>query len=236
MIQFSQAAENAVSQDKILSGLDDLRQACNSEISNLKCQYGWPDSDLRITSIHRLRNVFQSVLALRIFHQVIFKAEAFWRTFFVAVPNPAEFTDHFRECEMLIRFAAVHGPFSALESDIRGFVHALDPTAGGGATAQFDGIARWLLARATTAAPFQDFVELIRLTRNTIHNNGVHRPVNGRDATVKYAGKTYEFRVGQPVDFVDWSFVLFVGHEILRLLKTLSTDASISNLSSVSVP
>lgn len=233
MVEPASASQSPISSDPIALSFDDLRQACDMSISALKSTFGWPDADRRIEGIHRLRNVFQSTLALFAFHRVIFPTKDFWTTFFVALPTSAEFEDHYKECDVLLRFAALHGQFSAFEADMRAIVFALDPTACAGGTAQFDSVARWLLARVKSATPSADFIELLRLTRNTIHNNGVHRPTSGKNTSVSYGGTSYAFTVGQPIKFVNWPFVVLVGRGLLELFEAIARDPVVACLASV---
>jgi hypothetical protein len=230
MVTFASADVERIANEPIAHRLDDLRQACDAAVVRLKTNHGWSDGDGRIVAIHRLRNVVQSVLAALAFHRVIFPADTFWRAFFQAVPNPDEFADHYREFDVLVRFMGLHGMFSAAESDLRAIVKSMDPMACGGATAQFDSISRWLLARATSAGRFAKFIDLLRLARNTIHNNGVHRPANGLDAIVNHAGREYRFVVGQPIDFVDWAFVIMVGEQLLAMLEAVANDPAVAGL------
>ena len=176
MVAFAQADADHVSGDPIAHALDNLRQACDAAVTQLRATEGWADTDARVVCIHRLRNVAQSLLAAFVFHRVVFPSASFWQTFFQAVPVPADMANHYREFDVLVRFVGLQGMFSAAESDLRAIVNRLDPAACGGATAEFASITAWLFARATSAAHFAPFVELLRLTRNTIHTNGVHRP------------------------------------------------------------
>jgi hypothetical protein len=74
-------------EDRVPPLLDDLRQACDAAVASVKASYGFSDSDFRVVMIHRLRNVVQSVLALRVFQWVIFPNDNFWKAFFVGVPS-----------------------------------------------------------------------------------------------------------------------------------------------------
>jgi hypothetical protein len=233
MVQFTDFDTIRNAADNVPILLDDVRVSCDLILNDLRAAYGWSDEDWRMVTVNRLRNVIQSALAVRVFQWVIFPNDNFWKTFFEGVPSPNQMADHFRELDMMARFAALHGMFSALEADVRTIVSRIDPNACGGGKATFDSIVKWLLARATSAAQYFDFIEVLRLTRNTIHNNGVHRPTNGQNVTIQYKGKTFLFVVDQPIDFAGWDFVAFVGNEILGLLRTLVTDQAIVGLPSV---
>jgi hypothetical protein len=70
--------------------------------------------------------------------------------------------DYFRELDMLARFGALHGMFSAPEADARGLVARRDPNACNGGKAAFDSIMKWLSARVPSAAMYADFLDVLR--------------------------------------------------------------------------
>lgn len=232
MVSFSNSDVAKVSADPVALGLDDLRVACETAVADLKAARGWPDTDIRVQSIHRLRNILQGVLAMYTFRTVIFPAKSFWDAFFQCVPGESAFQDHHRELDVLVRFAAIQGMLSAYEADIRGIVRGIDRTACGGGNAAFQSVVSWLLARCD-AANLVSLTELFRLLRNTIHNNGVYQPSNGGDEAITVDGVTYEFRVGAPVDFVGWTFVVSAGQRLVRLLRTVANDPFVAAVSSI---
>ena len=232
MVQFTEFDTTRNAADNVPILLDDVRASCDRVLNALRVDYGWSDGDWRMVTVNRLRNVIQSALAVRVFQWVIFPNDNFWKAFFEGVPSPDQMMDHFRELDMMARFAALHGMFSALEADVRTIVSRIDPNACGGGKATFDSIVKWLLVRVASAAQYSDFAEVVRLTRNTIHNNGVHRPTNGQNITIQYKGRVFVFIVDQPIEFAGWDFVAFVGHELLGLLSTLVTDQAIVGLPS----
>jgi hypothetical protein len=71
-------------------------------------------------------------------------------------------------------------------------------------------VATRLSSRTHLKAPEEDLalLDLLRNIRNTIHNEGVHRPPRTSSAIVSYQGTEYRFEDGKPVEFVTWSFVL----------------------------
>lgn len=224
MVQFSAADHAFASADGTILALDDLRQACEQTVTQLKAQNGWDDRDLRVVCIHRLRNLIQSTLANRVFRLTVFPAESFWDTFFGARPTNDEMTDHVRELDMLGRFAAFQGLFSCLESDARMLVRALDANACNQGKAAAASILAWLIARVPNTSTYSDFAKLLRLTRNTVHNNGTYHPERGQNDRVRWRNTDYAFVVGQPIDHVTWDFVVMVAQDILELLRLFVTD------------
>lgn len=122
MVQFTEFDEKRNFEDGVPVLLDGLRIECEKVTAELAAKYNWSNTDFRVVTFHRLRNVIQSVLAARIFQYSIFPNSNFWQAFFIRVPSTDEMEDHFRELDTMIRFVAFQGIFSALESDVRELV------------------------------------------------------------------------------------------------------------------
>lgn len=79
-------------------------------------------------------------------------------------------------------------------------------------------------------------LELLRLVRNTLHDNGVYFPPDERDYPLQYKGKTYMFRVGKPVDFVSWKFLLGLLSDLNEMLLEVMTSDKVAASPSVVDP
>jgi hypothetical protein len=75
--------------------------------------------------------------------------------------------------------------FSSIESSLRLFLRALDPTACNGGMKEFNSIYDCLFNSKLATAPADgiELLNLLRLVRNTIHNNGVYFNPRGTDVT-----------------------------------------------------
>ena len=118
------------------------------------------------------------------------------------------------------KFAIFHLSVSATENVIRALLRAVAPTACNEATAEFKSVYDCLLR---THLQLEDtwvrLLDLVRLVRNTVHNEGVHRPRRRADEAVDYRGTRYVFAAGAPIEFVTWSFVLDRLGELGQLLE-----------------
>ena len=89
------------------------------------------------------------------------------------------------------------------------FSFGLDPIACDKGTAEFKRIYEHLL-KILNIENYANLLKLLRLIRNTIHNNGVYFDRRGRDECVEYDGAIYKFEVGKPVELGDvWQLFLF---------------------------
>jgi len=110
---------------------------------------------------------------------------------------------------------------------MRTIVKRIDQTACNSGTAAFANIYSWLSARIEGIRSFEDFLRLMRLTRNTIHTNGVFYPENATNAVVDWKGTTYNFVVGVPITFVSWDFTTSAGHDIFDCLSALLVEPKV---------
>jgi hypothetical protein len=93
----------------------------------------------------------------------------------------------------------LHSLFSAIESSFRIYVRELDPNVCNKGTADFKSIYDYLFKklRLQQRKDYTDLLDLLRLIRNTIHNNGVYFHPDGKSKTVTYQGKQYMFDNGK---------------------------------------
>lgn len=123
--------------------------------------------------------------------------------------------------------------FSAVESSLRSLLRALNSTAANNGTAQFKAIYDCLLRTELAlqrAQDWGDMLDLFRLIRNTLHNNGVHFHKSGADTEVTYRGIAYQFKHGQKIDFVYWDLCLSLLDDSIELLKTLFAHVRVLSL------
>ena len=100
--------------------------------------------------------------------------------------------------------------FSAVEHGVRAIRRAVKPSAPE-ADGPFYGVYVAVLRSECTVARREEHIQLLdflRTLRNTIHNNGVFQPTNGKDVDFTVAGREYAFRVGKQASFFGWDTLL----------------------------
>ena len=128
------------------------------------------------------------------------------------------------EFEKSLKYGFGMSLFTVIESSFRIFLRSIDPTACKGATTAFDSIHKCLLGSKHLNFPAVDrqaadeLLEIVRLVRNLIHNDGVYFDEYGSDKTVIYRGVQYQFYHSKPVDFVYWDLLLTLVDDLRRLL------------------
>ncbi len=146
------------------------------------------------------------------------------------------------EFEKSLKYGFGMSFFTVIESSFRIFLRAVDPTACKGATTTFDSIHKSLLGSKQLNFPAADrqaaeeLLEMIRLVRNLIHNDGVYFDEDGNGKTITYQEVQYQFYHGKPVDFISWDLLLTLAEDIRRLLIQVVSHPKIAVQSEVTDP
>jgi len=138
-----------------------------------------------------------------------------------------------KEFENFTKIGLTQFAFSTVESGLRVLLKAIDPQACHQGTAEFKNIYECLLRSKLTSLPADsiELLDLFRLVRNTVHNNGVFFHKSGQNATAIYKGKTYQFQQGMAINFTGFDFVISLTSDIVNLLVDVINDPAISGIS-----
>lgn len=175
------------------------------------------NKDARITIFSKITIVLDSTTLYFILHQFHLTDLTWWKNISSKrigdsiVINPSEevIPQLVNTFNQFITVSFVQLLFSSLESSMRIFLRALDPFACNKGTAEFESIYVHLLKKLNLEQ-YANLLKLLRLIRNTIHNNGVYFDRHGRDECLEYDGAIYKFEVGKPVELGDvWQLFLF---------------------------
>jgi hypothetical protein len=129
--------------------------------------------------------------------------------------------------------------FSLFESGVRRIVRALNPTACSGGAVEFKSIYEWLFACLRRhgwnypAGNPSAFLDLYRIFRNTLHNNGAFYPPSGRDQEITWRGTTYHFQYATVPGFYGWEFNLLLLRELVSLNHAIMSSDPIAQLPDV---
>jgi hypothetical protein len=192
-----------------------------------------PAHDARITAYSKAINVLNSVqLAFTFISKHLLNGQ-WWE---VVASNHIQDADkqiYANEFANFTKIAFVQGMFLAIESSLRLFLRSIDTSACNGGTAEFKSIYECLFNSKLTEAPSNgiELLDLLRLVRNTIHNNGVYFHPSGNDVSVTWDGDTFEFKQGTPVDFVTWEFMMRICEALRLLLLKVVEDSNLKMIS-----
>ncbi|MFC1495727.1 hypothetical protein ACFL6W_10635 [Thermodesulfobacteriota bacterium] len=179
--------------------------------------------DIRISSIGRLLTTFNAtVLSLTLMNKYLMSSD-WWYKNINSSYTDSEIIKYVAGYSWAHRASLIYNTFACIESSFRIMLRAIDPSACSNALGSFKSVYDYLLNSKLSCCPNEgiEFLDLFRLLRNTVHNNGVYFHRSGRDETVHWQGNDYEFRQEIPVDFVNWSFCITIANESRKLLKTV---------------
>lgn len=129
-----------------------------------------------------------------------------------------------------LKVGFVQNLFSIFDSSFRIFLRELNPAAQKGATTGFNNIHTALKSVITFPANSDELIKLLRLVRNTVHNNGVYFDERGNNEQVIYQERIYDFHHGQPVEFVHWEWLIDRLEEAQQLLIKIVNEPKIIDI------
>lgn len=199
----------------------------------------FPDWDLskdaRITVFCKLINVCNSTQLAFTFMHLHLTSLDWWKQIAKTEIPKNDIQIYVNEYDMFTKIGFIQFSFSSIESAFRLFVKSLDSSACNNGTAEFKSIYSWLLRR-TNLQRHENVLDLLRLVRNTIHNNGVYFNKSGQNESVSYKGKNYNFIIGIPVDFMTWDFIFELFSDIENLVIDVVKSDAIKNINKIEDP
>lgn len=139
--------------------------------------------------------------------------------------------DMLSECEVLYKWWTLHQPYAQLEEVLRRIAEALDP-AFASPKIPISRISKYLCTELTLDKYITLF-DLAHTTRNSIHNNGVFRPPDGKPKQISWKDRTYDLSPDDPLDFVSWEFVCEHIGDLTEAMCCIMCSPEISRLSDV---
>ena len=191
--------------------------------------------DIRVTVFGKLVYVMNCTEMGMVFIDLDLSDRNWWvsnHRKYVSIDDIQNLVDQFTG---FLKIAFVHSVFSSIESSMRLFLMAIDPTACSNGTDNFKNIYSTLLKRLNLQQ-YEPLIDLWRLVRNSVHNNGIYYPRNLKDETIYYNGTTYKFEVGSPIDFVNWQLCLDLTKDMEKMIVEVVYSKKISSLNNVIDP
>jgi hypothetical protein len=128
-----------------------------------------------------------------------------------------------------VKFAALQHLFANIENAFRIFLRKIDPSACNNGMDDFENIYRALKKRTSSFPGYSDdFLKLLRLSRNTIHNNSAYFHKKGNEQVI-YKNVLYNFNFGKPINFVTWDWLIERIEDVLNFLNIIIFDPKIIN-------
>jgi hypothetical protein len=211
-----------------------IRASCIGDGSALLKAYHWdPRHDLRLTSNTRLTRVITGLCV-----SFVYLSSVDQDRILEGIRLPPEMGVSIIEYqlvnELFLKMGFVSSLFSVVESVLRDYLRFLDEDACKSSNGVISICERLLTEKADwhrTAINCR-VVDFLRLIRNSLHNNGVHRPLKKaeRYVQVEYKGAKFELIDGKRLDFVSWDLLFDLADDVRELLFHLAHDRAISSI------
>jgi hypothetical protein len=186
-----------------------------------------PSFDARLTCFSKLENVLGSFQLGCVFWAENLMSPDWWKK---RTSYPESDLPILRgEFHVFLKLGLVHLSFSAVESNLRIFMRAIDPSAHAGSSHEFKRVYDDLFLRRLSA-PMPIYVELLDMASrlgNTVHNNGVYFHKSGKAVDQPYKGQIYRFTCGKPIEFGGWPLLLSILSDLTSMLVDIARDPNI---------
>ena len=195
--------------EKIKTRIRSIREDLDQQFAAWKAAYDANPQDYLAHDARReyfvsLRVILQNAQLGFVYIRDHLTSEDWWRS------HVGEFTEAavlqaLREQALMIKFFSFHATMVSTEETCRAVVRAAPQAFLVNPGGPFHAISQRLL-RAAVCQQYEELFELMRLSRNTIHTNGVYRPQRPQNRTITYGGRTFTFEIGKPLDWMGDDF------------------------------
>jgi hypothetical protein len=197
------------------------------------------EGDVRLTAFTHLYHTLNSALvSLRFLADYLLPSENEWWEEPRQQALFGSYDQWFREAiannfnNGFVKYTVMHKLFGDIENSFRQLLRKIDPSVASNATDSIDSVFGALISRiGNKPADSDELLKLLRLSRNTIHNNGVFYPKSQTDAEVVYKGNPYHFTHGKPINFVNWNFLIDRIDDVRQLFTAVILNANIIGIS-----
>lgn len=226
---------------KILNDLESARSKATKYRNNLLEKYSWDKpSDTRVGVFEQIGNLLLS-LNLSITFLIRGYNDLDWLSSYLF--GSLELSQNEKEKQLRAvqlnlynfqRISFIYALMQVVEGSIRSVAREVIPDED--ATGSFGIVCKNLNSQLTHSKMItQDMrtaLDLLRVIRNTIHNNGYYYPDNDvkREKVILYRGREYKFEYGKPHSHATYSVLTDIILDILSFFRTLFEDPEVANI------
>ena len=192
-------------------------------------------ADARIGTFSRYINILESTRLGLIFEEGYLMSRSWWAEYVTSAQalSDVDISTYILEFDRSQRIGFTHEQFSMIETFLRTIMREINP----GFLAKDDNFANicsWLFKHLNLQnKEYEELIKLLRLSRNTIHNNGVYYHKSGKDDSVVYKGQTYNFIQGKATMFGIWPFHFSLVSDITRMMMSVVESNEVASLASL---
>lgn len=134
-----------------------------------------------------------------------------------------------REYALMVKFFNVHAIAMATESTLRAIVRSSENDF---SVTEMTGIEKLYndILEKTELQMFRPLFDLIRLVKNTIHNNGIVYIYGEKDVEIKYKDRSFLFENGKTLDWLQEEFLVWLPEQINEVMFEIITSPLVSNI------
>ena len=216
----------------------DLRNVYFQAGKSLQKDPGWKESDARVGVFAKCINVIEPTFFGLMFEKEQLRTEKYQSRFSSEDQKPVSEEEIASQSDNFLRYLLLCYAitfFSVIESSLRIFVKNLDSSACSNGTAEIQSIYSWLLNKLDLQK-YETLLELFRLVRNTMHNNGIFTPKNGKDVTINYKERDFEFKAGEQIFFVTFDFLILLSYDLRDMLVDIVKSPKMSAFEHIEDP
>lgn len=217
---------------EVIEKLSEARGAFFLSRAQLESEHcNWDgDVDARLNAFHKIGMACDC--ALMALHAFEAAGASYW--FWMSISGPPDVNLHrIAGFNVFIRFGLFQSVFSCLESTIRVLLRKLGPALCGRGTRGFAKIWKAFAKRVTLPRDYEDFVNLLLCSRNTIHNNGYYYPQHRGPVRIAYHNRIYQFDDGRIAECLGWDDIVDHLNETLQLLNDIVRSPEISKIPAI---
>jgi len=221
--------------DQLVNRVREIRSKCTYDGMSLINAYPWDQgTDLRITSIRRLTRIIIA-LNLSLLYLAKIDVDEFADDIRLDFEHGIDIKQYLLVNELFVKIGYVSSLFFVIESVFRDYLRFMNIQAYEKVRHSVNQIFKLLIEDTLTWDLYRfdrSVFDLLRLIRNTLHNNGAHLPLrkNEKHVQIKYRGHTYEFIDGEILDFISWDLLLDLSDDIRSLFFHIANNEMIRSI------
>ena len=223
--------------EKTLQSVREARDKAFYDATILLSTFHWDQrTDARITTLSKIIKLLVALqLTCHSFLRLESAAEEEWSSLVLPAGDNSDRRPYLDTMELVTKTGFVASLFAAMESSFRVYLNDLDPEAYARNQSRTREIMRLLLKERLSHeyAPHFEVVDLLRNLRNTLHNNGMFYPPDGRSLSFTFRGLSHAFVPGQRVNFVTWELVIDLADTMRSISFQLARDEKIGSVPGV---
>ena len=222
--------------DPIVDRLVASRSAIEGDRSLvLKAKSDLTEKDVRVTAFTHLYHIVDfALVSIRFLDDNLLPSQNEWWQQPKQQALFGSYQEWYREAmansfnNAFVKYTFMHKLFGEIENTFRQLLRKLDASAANNATKSIPSVFGALISRiGNKPADSDELLKLLRLSRNTIHNNGVFYSETLTDDEVIYKWKTYHFTHTKPVDVINWNFLIDSLDDVRELFTAIITNSNI---------